>query len=173
MVKKHIIFIVLFAQTFCLFATSQIPDVLIYNGTEYNLHNFPMENWFNQFPEKRPPDNYNSGLWRRYVAIFEIKNNELWLIDVKKDVGVDMIYGRLIFESIMDKISEGEDAIKMDWFNGLLIFNHGNTRMDNISTYDYVLIDIKNGNVYEIINMTNEQYREFHNNRLREYIPIL
>ena len=172
MFRRYIFIIILFMQGFYLLATSQKPDILIYNGIEYNLHVNPMESWFIQFPEKRPSSDYSS-LWRGYIAVFEIIQNELWVIDIKKTAGIDRVYGTLNYESIMNECFEGKDKIKMDWFNGMLIFNLGNTLMDNISTYDYILIEIRNGNLENIVNMNNEQYREFIKSGTVEYLTSI
>ncbi|MDR0515679.1 MAG: hypothetical protein LBH25_01380 [Fibromonadaceae bacterium] len=54
------------------FATAQEPDLLIHNGEKYDLTVNPMEPFFKENPEKRPPSP-NTALWRGYIATFEIR----------------------------------------------------------------------------------------------------
>jgi hypothetical protein len=42
-----------------------------------------MEEYFIEFPENRPPAPF-SALWRGYIATYEIIDNELWVIEIKK-----------------------------------------------------------------------------------------
>jgi hypothetical protein len=176
MVKKHIVFIVLLMQGFCLFATEQMPDILIYNGKEYALTVNPMETYFYRFPEKRPrPSVWSSGLWRGYIATFEIIQNELWLIDIKI-YGSESIDGKFTsrYVSIIDDFLEGQEKMKIDWFNGLLVLPQGKivnyVHMGYGSTYEYYkLIIIENGNYINEFELNHEQYIRYRNLQFEMY----
>lgn len=62
-----------------VFATGQEPDRIIFKGQEYMLFSNPLETYFKKYPDKRPTRGFEStGLWRGYIATFEVRNNRLF-----------------------------------------------------------------------------------------------
>jgi len=157
-------------QGFYLFATAQAPDVIIYNGNEYPLIVNPMETYFNEFPEKRPrPLLESSNLWRGYIATFEIIQNELWVVDIKIQGRASAAGDRRInteWVSVIHEVLDGNNRMKIDWLNGLLIIPQGRiiryVHMGYASTYErYLILEIHNGNFIKELNMDNIQFEEF------------
>ena len=175
--KKIIFLIILFTQSICLFATIQISDIIIYNGNEYRLIvSHPMESYFIESPEKRPPSGDISALWRGYIATFEIIDNELWVIDIKTPNGnYSIINGNFIigYTSIVKECFEGKDRLKMDWYNGFLVIPQGEI-IDyellgwNADYENYLIIEIQNGNIINKFTLSFLQYAEFFENQLKE-----
>jgi hypothetical protein len=166
MIKKYIVFLLFITQGLYLFATAQVPDVLIYNEKEYALTVNPMETYFKKYPEKRPRMPHTA-LWRGYVATFEIIHNELWVIDIKKYES-EMINGKYNskYVSIINECLNGKDRMKIDWYNGLLVLPQGElveyVHMGYGSTYEYYkLIEIENGNYIKEFNLNYEQYDRY------------
>lgn len=64
------------------FGTAQVPDLIIYKGDTLILHANPLESYYNE-DNPRPNHFYVSGFstacWRGYQAIWEIKDNQLYL----------------------------------------------------------------------------------------------
>lgn len=67
--------------------TAQYPDRIIYKGKECDLHSNPLESYFDKYPDKRPQSETDSNaLWRGYIATFEIKDNQLYIRDIKIEI---------------------------------------------------------------------------------------
>ena len=70
--------------------TGQMSDKIIYNGKVCSLTGksvidgcYPMENYFEKYPDKRPTRGGGTFLRRNYVATYEIKDNQLYLNDIE------------------------------------------------------------------------------------------
>ena len=140
MIKKYIIFLLIFLHGFLLFATVQEPDILLYNGKEYRIWEEPMEYFFKQFPEKRP-EWQRTNLWRCYIATFEIIQDELWVIDIKNSRN----------ESIIIECLDGRDRMKINGYTGTLNLFIDNRHDRKVGSYAY--------NFYGIIKIENGEFR--------------
>jgi hypothetical protein len=145
-------------------------DILIHNGNKYNMgffnipNSFILEPYFKEFPQKRPFYE-NDTLYRGYFAIYEIINNELWVIDIKTEVYED---GKERQFSVINECLNGEDRIKINWFCGLIHIPlgelAGSIQIGHIPypIYEnYFLIEVQNGNVTRELYLNNDQYIEF------------
>lgn len=93
--------------------TRQIRDKLVYEDQEFYLNVELLEQYFREFPEKRPEFEMQcTALWRGYVAIFEIKNNELTIkeLDWLTDIDFKM-------KSLRNEIFPNN---KFEWYSGLI-----------------------------------------------------
>ena len=167
--RKYIICIIFFINGFFIYATGQFPDILLWNGNEYRITaNYPMQDYFINFPEKRFPSG-GSALQRGYIATYEILNNELWLIDIKIPNGnYSIINGNFIigYTSIINEFLNDIDRTKIDWFNGFLILPQGEIIGYEQVGYEasfeyYIIIEFQNGNLIKYFNIDFEQYKEF------------
>jgi len=120
--------------------TRQIKDKLIYQNREYYLNVELLENYFREFPDKRPYFEIScTTLWRGYVAVFEIKNNELLIkeIDCLTDIDFNMV-------------SQGNEIFtnkKFEWFSGLIRIDDFRGEFDSESESDiFEYLQIENGN---------------------------
>jgi hypothetical protein len=67
---------IFFVLAICIFATGQISDKIIYKGEKSSLNTNPLESFFKKNPNLKPqPDIMSTGLWRGYIATFEIQND--------------------------------------------------------------------------------------------------
>jgi len=116
----------------------------------------PMEEYFKKFPFRLPKSNIiSTGLWRGYIATFEIINNELWVIDVEI-LGESIETDELI--SVKNKSFNGKDKLKLDWFSGLLSLSQ--SIYSNKIEY-YNIIEIEKRNIILEYEINNEQYFKY------------
>jgi hypothetical protein len=149
---KKIFFVGIFMYTIShgIYASEQYPDLIIYNGIEFEIGVYPMETYFNIYPNKRPRTiGSNSALLRGYRAKYEIINNELILIDIE----VMRMNGN--WSSVFNRYFS--KRIKVETFTGKInIFNGETTGVYMAFTpiyENYIIFEIKNGNYitkYEI-----------------------
>lgn len=152
-----------------VFATAQYPDKIIYNGKKYNLHNNPLEAYFEKNPDKRPKGGIiSTALWRGYVATFEVKDNQLFLKDIEieyQDTTSKESYN-FKWRSVINEVFPDQKNIKIDWLTGLLIIPHGKlvnyVHMGYGSTYEnYILLEIDKGNLKKEKRFTYKDYEKF------------
>ena len=149
-----------------LFATPQYPDKILYNDIEYSLETNPLEQYFNKNQDTRPKGGVEStGLWRGYVATFEIIENQLYVKDVQiqiyneKDKSFEWI-------SVIDEIFPGLSERKIDWYNGILTLPYGElityVHEGYSSTFEnYILIEIADGKSIKSKNINYKEYETF------------
>ena len=119
--KKYIFWLILFFNCFIIYATIQRNDYLIYNGVKYYIDENPMEEYFLSYPSKRPKTNtISSDLWRGYIATFEIINNELWVTKIEIITRTNRNTGDHILRNVINRIFNGKNKIKVEWYSGLL-----------------------------------------------------
>lgn len=147
------------------FATAQYPDIIIYNGNEYSLNSNPLELFFEKNPDKRPESEISStALWRGYIAKFEIKNNQLFLKDIKIQY-IDTTEKEL-WKSVIEEVFPNKKDIKIEWFTGLLVIPHGKLvnyiHMGYASKYEnYILLEIDKGNLKKEKTFNGVDYQKF------------
>jgi hypothetical protein len=160
-----------------IYATAQYPDKIIYNGKEYDLHSNPMEDYFEKFPDKKPKTEImSSGLWRGYVATFEIVENKLFLKDIQIMVSkktADKSF-EIDWKSVLKEVVQEKDKLKIDWFSGLLVVPHGKlinyVHMGYGSTFEnYILLEIFNGNFIKAKEFGYENYEKFKERQFRAF----
>jgi hypothetical protein len=152
-----------------VFATTQYPDKIIYNGKGYNLHSNPLEAYFEKNPDKRPQGGIiSTALWRGYVATFEIKDNQLYLKDIEiqyQDTTSKESYNYK-WKSVINEVFPKQKEIKIDWLTGLLVIPHGKlvnyVHMGYGSTYkNYILLEIDKGDLKKELNFKYKEYEKF------------
>jgi hypothetical protein len=146
-----------------VYATPQATDELLYNGNRYSLLQFPLESYFFKYPKKRPEITMSSAAWRGYRALFEIKSNKLYVININ-----NMYFDG---KNVITKCFNGLSDVFLNWWNGILIIPDGELsdsyKMESIyerlQHYDfYKFIEIKNGNVIKEYKLNNNQYRKYY-----------
>jgi len=146
-------------------ATSQIPDRVEYNGTDFNLgrspffdsETYPLEKYFEQndtlkknvFWEYRGA--VSSNCWRGYVAQWQIKDDKLFLLDfsfypsVKEDKKGDLFAQKKQPKNILSLLNKDwKSPVFAEWFNGEMI-------LSDTKKWEVYLLTIKEGIVTEII----------------------
>jgi len=105
-------------------ATQQMPDYLYFHGKKLDLHTSwgypsPLQTYFSQNNLKSPFGFYSTANWRGHVAIFEVKDNKLFLneVQVQKDKFKPARYN---IKSNLDTICKN-GAVFADWFSGSIV----------------------------------------------------
>ena len=167
------ILILLFCFNFAAFGTAQAPDKLIYNGKKYKLHSNPLEVYFEKFPDKRPkPEIQSTGLWRGYIATFEVKDGQLYLKDI--EIRVEKKNDEEGRKSVLNEVFPNQELIKIDWLTGLLVLPEGKivnyVHMGYASTYEhYVLLEFENGNLKKEKQFGYKEYAKFKDKQFQEF----
>ena len=134
-------------------ATAQIPDQIIIDGRTERLFTEPLQGAFHinkrletNIGEYMSPG-YCSASWRGYVATWEVRNDELFLVKVVVDPCSDKIPVPL------NKLfSDSTTHIKAIWFTGILKVPQGKQieyhHMGYESRYEsYLYLEVEKGNV--------------------------
>lgn len=120
--------------------TRQITDQLFFEDRQYELNVELLEEYFREFPEKRPEFGIScSALWRGYVAVFEIRKNELLVKEIGWLTGIDLTMKSLTEEIFPDR--------KLTWYSGLIRIDDYKEEFDlepENGIFEY--IQIENGN---------------------------
>lgn len=166
--KKIALLVVLLATVLThVWATAQFPDILIYEGKQYDLLTNPLEPFFEEHPDLRPTWT-STALWRGYVATFEIKDNQL----VVKDVVIpDYDKGD---SSIFKVLFPNQEKVVITWLTGILTLPIGDmveyVHMGYGSTYNkYKLMYIQEGNLVQEQDFTLDEYHQYRASQFAEF----
>ncbi|NRB47662.1 MAG: hypothetical protein HRU41_08300 [Saprospiraceae bacterium] len=158
---------------FNLNATAQYPDKIIYEDKEYMLHSNPLEAYFELYPEKRPkPKIAITSLWRGYVATFIVKNDELYLKDIKIMTGGSL--KNKVWKSVLRKVFPGKKEVRVGWVTGILVIPHGKqlnyTHSGYASIYSYyILLETVKGKVTDVKRFEHDDYILFKDKQFRAF----
>ena len=157
-------------------ATAQRGDILRLNGEEYAIQTNPLEPHLDKYPEKRPPaDIVSTSLWRRYVATWEVRDEQLFLVDVeilREKSGAEHFEAELY--SSMDTFFPGVSRVLASWFTGNIIIPRGElleyVHLDYASTYEeYIVLAIREGRVLSERVMSSPEFLAFREAQFRAY----
>jgi len=160
-----------------LFATGQVPDILILNNAKERLFSNPMESVFFKNPELK--EKYNSivskydvlistACWRGYVATFEIIDSALYVVDLTVEIAVKPTDKSKDFQpkdiSIFSELFESEKPVLCDYSEMLIVpqgklkkYVHGGY----LSEYEkYTLIKIIDGKVINKGEYLLQEYKD-------------
>lgn len=157
-----------------IFATGQIPDTLVYKGSKRYLQTYPLEPYFEKYPDIRPKTRCSStGLWRNYVATYEIKNNQLFL----KDIHILQVNNKLrkfFYKSVINEIFPYYISRKVIWFTGLMEVSYGKIieyeRFDRATFENYIVMEVKNGNITNEKHINYKLYKNFKERQFQAFL---
>jgi hypothetical protein len=146
-----------------VFATEQIPTILIYNGKEYEWTNYnPARDYLKKYNFKVPEDAIETTAnYGFYTFTYTIENDSLFLTDieilVKKERGLD---SRTVFKEFF----KDRKKILMDSYSKIITIPYGKeievtkSNWTDIHSSDYLVFEIKNGKVEKHYDLN---YRSF------------
>ena len=144
--------------------TIQISDGLIYEGQTYAMSNELLRDYFIKFPERQPStDVVSTALWRGYIATFEIKKDELFVVELDVMTGKELDTAPILEKAF-------PDGTKMDWYSGLIRIDEFGGYLDKeprdgifefLEIYQGVLIQKRVMNYEELQRFKEEQYEYF------------
>ena len=129
--KLLILFLSLLAATM-VSATAQSPDRLIYDGQSYSLLTNPLETYFSDNPDQHPrkAEDGNSvtlstGLWRGYIATFEVIDKTLVLtnFEVRRSSPNRDERSKLVSE--IERFFGTPESRRMEWYSGIMVLPTG------------------------------------------------
>lgn len=162
--KKFLLIFFIAFSAIQVFATAQYPDILVYEGKEYDLFTNPLELFFEEHPDLRP-ESTSTALWRGYIAKFEIRDNQLVVSDILIPKYIDY---ETVYISIYDKIFPEQKNVAVTWMTGILTLPIGEmtdyVHMGYGSTYSaYKLLRIENGKLVQTRDFTEDEYAQYRN----------
>ena len=189
--KASITAILVLISTSVFSVEVRTPDYLIYQGERYTISNSPMEVFFANNDIKQPePDIWIFQTNKNYVATYEVKDNQLYLVELKYPV-YDSDSNLVSKDWITDNYDSRE--ILLDWYSTTLILEplRGPT---NGKGNNFITLDIANGRILdetrlsyraiqkykkklfkkfkntEKFNSIKEEYQDFTDNEIREFV---
>jgi len=170
-----LIFCLIVVVNLSVSGTDQMPDRIIYNGKVYLLKGksifdecYPMESYFENYPDKRPKVKEQlSNLWRNYIATYEIKDDQLYLKDIEFFFDSDSE-----IKSVYNEIFPNQELIKIDWLTRLIVIPDG--KRNGFYDYErYIVLEINEGNFIRekqiILNIDENFMKEWQYGKITEY----
>lgn len=166
-IKQFTIIIILLIFHLKVFATAQIPDLMIIEEDTFSMHTNPLEVYLDSTENRDFPNFIGGGstaCWRGYQAIWQVENDSMFLVKIQSchsnegDVDADLqkMFG--------DRCVNGR--VYAYWFTGLIVLPHGKLKnyvhMGYGSTYSkYLLLEINKGQYKQQLKLNNRQYKKF------------
>ncbi|SFO07427.1 hypothetical protein SAMN05421741_11921 [Paenimyroides ummariense] len=152
--------------------TRQADDILYIDNKKIYLNNFILEDYFDEFPEKRPVNNFvSTAMWRGYIAEFEIRDNQLFVLNRDYNLG-DLFpnNGKYDWYSGLIRIDDFRDEFDLEPINGIFeyleildgnfiqrrIFTYEELQDFKKEQYEYFLLSEEIETVYEFWRKNNE-----------------
>lgn len=175
--------LLLLATTTIVHASTQQPDKVIFEGHEYNLHQYPaspflpMEHYFAKYPNKKPRVDFASLILHRgFIATYEIKDDLLTLNDIKMFPPSESPQksAAMGFKSVKNLIFQENESTVLRPYTGILILPHGAMvnywRGGYLSVYShYLLLEVKEGKLTEKRKYDLVDYELFKGRQFREF----
>jgi hypothetical protein len=138
-------------------ASEQYPDILVYNGIEYEIGSYPMETYFEIYPNRRPGSiGTNSALSRGYRARYEIINSELILMGIET-MRLNGNWRKVSNNYFNNKMKVSTFTGKLNLFNGEIT----GVYMAFTPIYEnYIILEINKGNFVNVYNINCYEYLE-------------
>jgi hypothetical protein len=110
------------------FMTATTPDVIIIRGQYYPLLATPLEPYIKRQPLRRRPDpaQISTSLRRGYIALWEIRDARLWLLDMRLVIMKD---GEYAIGTLADAMPWLRPPVHASWFSDELICPEGGMRV--------------------------------------------
>ncbi|WDO12836.1 hypothetical protein MH928_16115 [Flavobacterium sp. WW92] len=164
---KNLFLITLFLFASLIYATEQIPDVLKYNGKEYELRSFSPAHKYFQDRGFQPPKEaiQTTGNQKIFLFTYEIINEKLYLTDVeilllepnKKYPNMTDLNSKSIFKEYFPH----EDKILMD-VSKITVIPYGDL-IEEDSWSDgyyknYLIFEFKSGEITKKLDLSKQEY---------------
>jgi hypothetical protein len=176
MIKKITILMLLAVVSLTMLrATAQEADIISYNDSQYGLLCNPLDSFFKLYPDKKSHGNVvSSSNWKGYIATWEIKNQHLYLLDVTVEVSDETGNHFSQTKSVLHEVFPDQNEVVADWYDGLLIIPIGKmvgyVHMEYGSSFEeYLLIQVKKGEVIKEKMFNNEDYFSFRKRQFQDF----
>jgi hypothetical protein len=143
-------------------ASTQATEVLIVDGQKLDLILYPLEPYFDRFPERRDrlkpqPDAegrrveiQSTALYRGYIGTWEIASGRLVLRDLRVERVSPAEAGGVTTVSALDDLFPGNGPTFADWYTGYLLIpgggRQGRIHFENLESWErYRLMRVEGG----------------------------
>lgn len=151
-----------------LYATAQVPDVLIYKGSTVGIYSIPLEPYLKNNPRPREFFAGSTALWRGYRATWRIDDGKLRLIktEVEDHSKEDWAWKNVPLIKTFPELKGEKGPIVADWYTGTLRLPQGKmlryVHMGFGSLYEReLLIRIEKGVVKKEVTLTRKDADPF------------
>lgn len=121
-----------------VFATQQVPEVLVYNGTTNDMYSTPLESFFSaEKPKVFLEKPSSTACWRGYVGTWKIEDDQLYLVALQEG---DPRTGAIPLDKVSPK---WVSPVKAMWFTGTIQIGKGGGRGKVLTGS----LEIRNGKV--------------------------
>lgn len=141
---------ILLFSTF-VYATHQFPDYIIYKNDTFSISSYPLEQYFRQNGIEQPYHCGSTACWRGYTAIWEIKNDSLFLREVSPCN--NCADEKVVAEDMVKKIRSNKALA--NWYSGKINIHEGEYYKAMNIYEDEEEIDISNGIVKQTTMISN------------------
>jgi hypothetical protein len=144
--------------TSALYATSQIPEALIYNGITNDMYSTPLESFFSAGKPKLFLEKPSStACWRGYVGTWKIEDDELYLVVLQEGhprtgaIPLDMVNPKWV------------SPVKATWFTGTIRIGSGKVLMGgmgiSVKRESDIFLEITDGKVMSTRQVDNKEQK--------------
>lgn len=159
--------LLVFALPCYVFATAQMPEILVLDGKKEEMISTPLEVYFKSGHERPVVMRLgisSSGLWREYIGTWEVKGDELYLTSLHKpdyDSDDRTKVGEVF--PLTTVFADAKGPVKASWYSGVLRVRRGEmlryVHMGFASVYSKTLyLTVKEGRVIARREVDNKQY---------------
>lgn len=152
--------------------TRQAGDILYFEGKQYFLNHYILDRYFLLHPDKKPVNDFvRTDMWRGYVAQFEIKDNQLFVLN--KEYNFRDLFpnnGKLEWYSGLIRIDDFRSEFDLEPPNGIFeyleilkgdfiqkrVFDFDELQKFKNEQYEYFLLSEEIEAVYEFWRSNNE-----------------
>lgn len=156
-------------------ATAQVPDTIRIDGEEHELNTNPLSAHLESVRWERPENIViSSANWRGYVASWEVKDEQLLLIDVTVLLG-GAVRGDYVKKSILTELfPSSPTGVPADWYSGALIVPQGEitsyVHMGYDSSYEsYQVLRVDAGRVTEHLKLSSGEFEQYKDKKFEEF----
>jgi hypothetical protein len=138
----------------CGVMAAQLADIIWMDGEKKDLYSNPLEEYFLKRRKRRPAFYVLDVCRRGYVATWEVRDGQLFLINLEGDIESNSIFSRKIKKCTVSTIFKKADpkGVKAVWFSGKLRVPQGNMTQYEDSGYESrfekeIILTVENGEV--------------------------
>ncbi|MCO4322725.1 hypothetical protein [Aliidiomarina quisquiliarum] len=157
------------------FATAQVPDTIRIDGEEHYLNTNPLSAHLESVRWEHPENIViSSANWRGYIASWEVKDEQLLLIEVTVLLG-GADRGDYVKKSILAELFPSSPAgVPANWYSGALIVPQGEitnyVHMGYDSSYEsYKVIRVDAGRVTEHLRLSSDEFEQYKDEKFEEF----
>lgn len=146
---------------------AQLPDFILHQGTKMDLYSNPLEPYWTLHRKKRPAFIPSKSCKRGYIATWEIRDKQLFLIHLDGKIERrSFLFWKKIVPYPLKKLfrKAGDRTVLANWFTGKLRIPQGNRTFYVHHEYDSrfeseMIITLERGNVVKtvIVDFSNQK----------------